>query len=111
MINGTALTAVQNEIRNINHLVKKTDYNTKISKIEKKITGHVHDKYITTPEFNKLTAENFAVRLAQLNLARKTDIANFAKKSDFDNKLKNVASNKNELNKLSKNLKQYQQQD
>ena len=25
-----------------------------------KITDHNHDKYITTPEFNKLTSENFA---------------------------------------------------
>ena len=37
------------------NLVKKTDYNTKISEIEKKITDHDHDKYITTQEFNKLT--------------------------------------------------------
>ena len=44
---------------------KKTDYNTKIDEIEKKITDHGHDKYITTPEFNKLTAENFAARLVK----------------------------------------------
>ena len=37
----------------------------------KKITDHHHDKYITTPEFNKLTAENFAARLVQANLASK----------------------------------------
>ena len=36
---------------------KKTGYNTKISKIENKInTNHDHDKYITTPEFNKSTS-------------------------------------------------------
>ena len=35
----------------------------------------------------------------------------FVKKSDFDNKLKNVTSNKNESNNLSKHLKQYQQND
>ena len=29
-------------------LVKKTDYNTKINKIKKKITDDKHDKYITT---------------------------------------------------------------
>ena len=40
---------------------------TKVNKIEKKFTDHNHDKYITTPEFNKLTAENFVVRLAQAN--------------------------------------------
>ena len=68
----------------------KTDYDTKISKIEKKITDHNHDKYITIPEFNKLTVENFAARLAQANLANKSDIANFVKKTDFDTKLKNL---------------------
>ena len=50
-------------------LVKKTDYNSKINEIEKKMTDNNHDKYITTPEFNKLIAENFAARLAQANLA------------------------------------------
>ena len=43
----------------------------KINEIEKKITEHSHDKYITTPEVNKLTAENFAARLAQANLVTK----------------------------------------
>ena len=57
---------------------------------------------ITILEFNKLTAENFAARLAQANLVTNTD---------FDNKLsnlnKNITSNKtkdllaeNELKKL-----------
>ena len=40
---------------------------------EKKTTDYKHDKYITTPEFRKLTAENFAARLAQTNLITKTD--------------------------------------
>ena len=31
-------------------------------------------------EFNKLTSENFAARLAQANLASKNDIANFLKR-------------------------------
>ena len=59
--------------------LKKTDYNTKLNEIEKtrKNADHNHDKYITTPEFNKLTAENFAVRLAQ---------SSFVTKTDFDNK-------------------------
>ena len=33
-------------------LVKKTDYNTKINEVEKKITDHRYDKYTTTPQFN-----------------------------------------------------------
>ena len=69
--------------------VKKNDYNTKISKTENKIgSDHDHDKYITTQELNKLTSENFTARLKQANLASKNDIANFIKKTDFDNNLK-----------------------
>ena len=45
-------------------MVQKTDYDTKIGELEKEITDHKHDKYITTPEFNKLTAEYFVARLA-----------------------------------------------
>ena len=50
----TALTAVKNKIPNVSNLVKTL---TKIA------TGHDHDKYITTQEFNKLLSENFTARL------------------------------------------------
>ena len=63
---------------------------------------------ITTQEFNKfnkLTSENFTARLKQENLASKNDIANFVENADFDIKPKNGASNKNELNELSKKVK------
>ena len=59
-----------------------TEYNTKISETEKKITDQDSDKYITTPEFKKLTAEHFAAKLAS-----KCDIDNFVKKTDFHDKL------------------------
>ena len=62
--------------------MKKTDYNTKISEIENKISGHNHDKYITTPEFNILAARVFNARLAQADLVTKTD---------FDAKLKKIS--------------------
>ena len=68
-----------NKIPNINSFVKKAGYNIKITEIEKKLTDHNHDEYITTPKLNKLTAENFAARLKQANLVTKTD---------FDDKLK-----------------------
>ena len=42
---------------------------------------------MTTPEFNKLTAENFTARLARVSLASKSNITNFVKKTDFDDKL------------------------
>ena len=86
-------------------LVKETDYKTKINETEKKITDHNHDKYITTPEFNRFTAEIFALRLKRVNLASKSDIANFVNKTDFDNKLKHITSNKSELNELSNKVK------
>ena len=70
------------------------------------------NKYITPPEFNKLTSENFAGRLKQANLTSKSDIANLVNKTDFGNKLlsfnKRINSNKtkhvlleNELNELT----------
>ena len=68
---SSALTAVENEIPSVITLVKKTDYDTKASELEKKLTDHKHDKYNTTPEFNKLTAENIAERLAKANLITK----------------------------------------
>ena len=76
----------------------KKHYKTKINEIEKKITDHDHiNKYITTPEFNKLTSENFAVRLKQANVVSKSDIATIVNKTNFHKDLKDVSSNKNEL--------------
>ena len=59
----------------------------------KKITDHDHDdhdKCITTEKLNKLTAENFPTILSQANLASKNDIANFVKKTNFNDKVKKV---------------------
>ena len=47
----------------------------KLNKL-KKNTDHKHDKYITTPEFNGLTAENFAARLKQADLVKRTNFNN-----------------------------------
>ena len=91
---------------NVSNLVEKTYYNEKISEIENKITtDHNHDKHITTQKFNKLTTENFTARLKQPKLASKINISNFLKETDFDSKLKNVTSNENKLNELSKKVK------
>ena len=49
-----------------------------------------------------MTAENFAVRLAQANLASQTDIAGLVKTINFDDKLKNI--NKNITSNKSKHL-------
>ena len=67
-------------------------------KLKKKVTDHDYDEYISAAEFNKLIAEKFAAKLAQANLANKNDISNFVKKTNFDDKLKNVISTKKKKN-------------
>ena len=101
-----ALTTVENKIPSVSNLVKKTDYNTKITKIKDKVNNHNHDKYITTPEFNKLTAHVFNARLAQANLITKTDFD-----SSLSNLNRKITQNKskqllieNKLNKLKTDL-------
>ena len=71
----TALTAVENKIPSVSSLVRKTNYDTKITEIEKKLTDHNHDKFITTPELNTLAASVLNARLAQADLITKTDFA------------------------------------
>ena len=52
-------------------MVKKTDYDTKVTEIENKLNNHNHDKYITTAEFNTLAANVFNARLKQADLVNK----------------------------------------
>ena len=74
-----------------------TALNTKAKEVEKNIPDHA--KYITTPEFNKLTVEDFAARLNQADLVNKTN---------FDNKItsfsKRSTSNKTKYLKVQKKL-------
>ena len=63
----TALTAVKNKIPSVSSFMKKMDYATKITEIEKKLTDHNNDKYITTPEINTLAASVFNARLDNKN--------------------------------------------
>ena len=76
-INGLAtsfaLTAAENKIPHVSNLFISTYYEIKVNEIEKNITGHSHDKYIATLEFNKLRAEHFAARLIKANLVKKVD--------------------------------------
>ena len=50
-----------------------------------------------------ITSGNFTARLAQANLASKSDIANFVKKTNLDDKLKVLVEN--ELNEISEKVK------
>ena len=58
-----------------------------------------------------LTAENLAARLAQGNLATESDIGNFVKRTDFDEKPKNLnkklTSNKTKHLLVQNELKNY----
>ena len=81
---------------------KKIDYDAKVTKTENKLDSHNHNKYVDTPEFNKLAADVFNARIAQANLVTKTDLD--TKLSNLNRK---ITSNKtdnllvqNELNKL-----------
>ena len=101
---NSALIVVKNKIPNVSSLIKKADYDTKVSEIEKKITDHNHDKHITNPEFNTLAADVFNARLAEVNVITKTDFH-----SGLQSLSKRITSNKakhllveNELKKLKK---------
>ena len=86
--------------------MKKTDYDTKITEIEKKLTDHNHDKYVDTSEVNTLAANVFNARLTLANLITKTD---------FDAKLsslnRNITANKSKHllvgNEIKKKLKTF----
>ena len=97
-----ALPTVENKIPSVSSLVEKTDYNAKITEIEKKLTDHNHDKYITTPEFNTLAADVFNARLKRANLVAKTDFDNSV--SSLNSKIATIKTKnesiENEIGKL-----------
>ena len=107
----TALTAVENKILDARSLVKKTDYNSKITEIESKIPDNLAIKAALTSVENKIpnisglatkteltTVENKVPDIS--NLGRKTaltnlsnsvpDISTLIKKSDYVIKIKEI---------------------
>ena len=100
------------KIPNITNLATITDLTARENKIPD------NSKCITTPEFNRLTAEQFTARLKQTHLETKEDIADFVKKTDLDDQLhldKKVTSNiskhlliENESKKLQDKVKKLQ---
>ena len=76
----TALTAVENKIPNVSNLVKMLSIRQKLLILKIKLL-------LIMIMINILTSEKFTARLARANLASKSDIANFVKKTDFDDKL------------------------
>ena len=78
---NTTLNAKINDVKNEILSITNLAITTALTTVENKIPDH--SKYITTPDFTKLTAEHFTARLAQENLANKSDIINFVKKDRF----------------------------
>ena len=64
---------MENKISDVSTLVKKTNYNTKISELEKKFTDYSDNKYVTTQNFNTSTVGIYNARLTQANLITITD--------------------------------------
>ena len=83
---NVALTTVGNKVPNISTLVKKTDYIANINEVEKKLTDHNHDKYVTNSEFKHLAEGVFTARLEHVNLVTKTN---------FDTKLIKISKKLN----------------
>ena len=81
-----------------------TILNTKISKVDEKVP--YNSQYITTQEFNMLTAEKVAARLKQADLVNKTD---------FDNKLtsfnRRITSNKTKYLEVPKKINSVKTED
>ena len=68
------LTAVENKIPNVSSVVKKTEYDPKISDIE--------SKYINTADYNKFTEDTITNKIKREGLVDKSAIAGFINSVD-----------------------------
>ena len=85
------------KVPNVRNLVKKTDYEAKISDNE--------SKHITTADYNKFTNDSIANRIKDEGLINKPAIAGFIKKVDLNKKTGTLATKtelKVEQNKITK---------
>ena len=80
------LTAVENKVTDLSSFFfkKKTDYETKILEIKKKVTDQSDDKYITNSKFHNLTAKK------KRKITERLAHANSITKKNFDNNLTNL---------------------
>ena len=77
MANTGALTAVENKMSNVTNLIKKTDYDAKISD--------------TTADYNNCTSQPLDVKIKQKELVDKSVISGFINNSDLDKKSSNIS--------------------
>ena len=78
MANTGALTAVENKMSNVTNLIKKTDYDAKISD--------------TTADYNNCTSQPLDVKIKQKELVDKSVISGFINNSDLDKKVATLAT-------------------
>ena len=64
----------ENKISDTRNLVTRTVLNKKIIEVKNELRNH--SEYVTTLQFNKLTAQGSLARLKQANLLAKTDFGN-----------------------------------
>ena len=69
---------VENKIPDLDCLVKKTIYDAKFSKIER--------KYCTNYYYNKLTKKIFDAKINEKELVEKSDVSNLVKNTDLNTK-------------------------
>ena len=69
---------VENKIPDLDCLVKKTIYDAKFSKIER--------KYFTNYDYNKLTKKIFDAKINEKELVEKSDVSNLVKNTDLNTK-------------------------
>ena len=101
----SALTAVENKMPKASNLVKKKlTITEKLVKLKRKLMIIIIYKYINTSKLNKFTAEIFLFKIKMSKFSKQKCIANFLKRQMLI-KLKDVTSNRNEFNELSKNVK------
>ena len=85
------MTTIENKLPDTSGLVKKTDYNTKITDLENKIPNicHLATKTALTSVENKIPdITNLATKTALTNLSNTVpDISTLIKKSDYDTKI------------------------
>ena len=96
---NTKFTGLENKISNTSGLVKKTDYNTKITEIENKIpdiSGLATKTALTTVENKIPSISNLATKIALTAVENKIpSIKGLVKKTDYNTKITDI---KNKLN-------------
>ena len=92
---STVLDAKIKEVDNQTNypgLVKKTDYDAKISEIKAKLSD-IEGKYFTSSDYNKFASDIIDANIKQKELVKKSDISDFVKNFDLSKKLATLATN------------------